>query len=250
MIIYFSGTGNSKFLANNLAEHLYDEVVNAGEYISRDKTGNFYSDKPYIFVAPVYAWRMPRIFDKFIRNSSFGGNKRAYFILNCGGEMEDSAKFVRKLAAAKDFEYMGTAEVIMPENYVVMFDVPSDDEIAETIVAARNKVKTLADIVIAGEDIPENKVSFGGKLRSGIVNDLFYIFTVSARPFRVTDACVGCGKCAEVCMLNNVHFAESKPIWGTDCIHCMACLHNCPTEAIEYGRSSVGRRRYTCPEEK
>ncbi len=250
MIIYFSGTGNGRFIANNLAAYLDDEAVNSVDYILGKKSGEFYSQKPYVFVAPVYAWRMPRIFDQFIRENSFGGDKRAYFILNCGSEMDDSARYVKKLASEKGFDYMGTAEVIMPENYVVMFDTPTEDEVAETIAKARIRVKKLAEQILSGGVFSQPKVFFAGKLRSGMVNGMFYTFTVTAKPFRTTDACIGCGKCTEVCVTNNIRLADGKPYWGKTCVHCMACLHHCPTEAIEYGRHSVGRRRYICPEEK
>ena len=71
MIIYFSGTGNSRYIASGMAEKLDDKLVDAGVYIKNRKKGKFYSDKPWIFVAPTYCWRLPRIFEKFIRKSVF-----------------------------------------------------------------------------------------------------------------------------------------------------------------------------------
>ena len=58
------------------------------------------------------------------------------------------------------------------------------------------------------------------------------------------DKCVGCGKCAKMCPLNNIELKNSKPVWGKNCTHCMACICLCPTEAIEYGKKSVGKPRY------
>ena len=37
---------------------------------------------------------------------------------------------------------------------------------------------------------------------------------------------------------------NGKPVWGQDCTHCMACICYCPTEAIEYGKMSLGKPRY------
>ena len=39
---------------------------------------------------------------------------------------------------------------------------------------------------------------------------------------------------------------DGKPVWGNDCTHCMACICKCPTEAIEYGKVSIGQNRYVC----
>ena len=65
---------------------------------------------------------------------------------------------------------------------------------------------------------------------------------------RATDACVSCGQCAQACPMNNITLAGGRPVWGGACTHCMACISLCPKGAIEYGRGTVGRRRYRCPE--
>ena len=71
---------------------------------------------------------------------------------------------------------------------------------------------------------------------SGPVNPVFYRFFVKADAFRATGACIGCGKCVELCPLNNIHLENGKPVWGKNCTHCMACICYCPKEAIEYGK--------------
>ena len=69
-------------------------------------------------------------------------------------------------------------------------------------------------------------------------------------PRKVTDACIGCGKCERVCVLKNISIREGRPIWGEECTHCMACICGCPTEAIEYGKRSQGKPRYQCKDYK
>lgn len=85
------------------------------------------------------------------------------------------------------------------------------------------------------------------KTSSGVINTLFYPLIVSAKKFYATDACIGCGKCTEVCPLNNVSLKDGKPVWGDHCTHCMACICKCPKEAVEYGNRSKGKPRYQCP---
>ena len=66
------------------------------------------------------------------------------------------------------------------------------------------------------------------------------------------NACIGCGRCVELCPQNNVHLKNGKPVWGKNCTHCMACICYCPKEAIEYGEKSKGKPRYhvEAPEKK
>ena len=35
-----------------------------------------------------------------------------------------------------------------------------------------------------------------------------------------------------------------KPVWSNQCTHCMACIGNCPEEAIEYGTITQEKRPY------
>lgn len=32
--------------------------------------------------------------------------------------------------------------------------------------------------------------------------------------------------------------------WSNQCTHCMACIANCPVEAIEYGTMTQNKERY------
>ena len=81
-------------------------------------------------------------------------------------------------------------------------------------------------------------------MMSGPVNRMLYPFCVKARAFAAGDGCTGCGRCVELCPLNNVSQKDGRPVWGKDCTHCMACIAYCPTECIEYGKKSIGKPRY------
>ncbi|MCF0134163.1 MAG: flavodoxin, partial [Blautia sp.] len=83
MILYFTGTGNSKYVADALAHQCGDEAVNANRYIKAGKAGNFHSERPYVFVFPVYLSTIPEVFRTFIKRSKFSGNKDAYFVPTC-----------------------------------------------------------------------------------------------------------------------------------------------------------------------
>ena len=76
-----------------------------------------------------------------------------------------------------------------------------------------------------------------------LVNPVFYRTFVKADAFAAGEGCTGCGNCARLCPLGNISM-RGRPEWGGDCTHCMACICHCPAAAIEYGRKSVGRRRY------
>ena len=57
-------------------------------------------------------------------------------------------------------------------------------------------------------------------------------------------SCVGCGKCEKLCPLNNVKLVDQKPVWYNQCTHCMACIGNCPVNAIQYGDITQNKEPY------
>jgi flavodoxin len=59
MILYFSGTGNSTFIATKLATELNDTIISMNEKIKQGDYREHYSETPYIIVAPIYAWKIP-----------------------------------------------------------------------------------------------------------------------------------------------------------------------------------------------
>lgn len=247
MIVYFTGTGNSRFAAECLAAQLQDELVDAREYIRSGKTANLESEKSWIFVSPTYAWRIPSVFQRFIENSSFSGSRQAYFVMTCGDSIGNAEAYVRKLCAKKAFEFRGLVKVRMPENYIAMFNAPSKELAKAIIMRSERLLVKEAARMRNGERLPDQKVRLGDRILSGPVNPVFYACCVKARLFYATDACIGCGKCADMCMLNNIRIEGKRPVWGRDCTHCMACICHCPAEAIEYGKKSQGKWRYRAP---
>ena len=114
-----------------------------------------------------------------------------------------------------------------------------------TVKTGENLVVVVPTLAIKhGEHLPERKYGLGGRMESGLVNSVFYPVFVKAKAFHTDQTCTGCGKCVKVCPLNNVTMKDKKPVWGSHCTHCMACICHCPAEAIEYGRKSVGKPRY------
>ncbi len=246
MILYFSGTGNSKYIAGVIAKSLNESVVSVNQLIKENKTIEQQGER-LIFVSPVYAWRFPRIFTQFIEKCKFSG--KAYFVITCGDSICNAEKYLKKFCKKTGIELMGVAEIVMPENYVAMFKAPPKAEIPKIIERATKRAEKVAQSIKNGEKLPLKKTNLLDKFfSSALVNGGFYTFTMKAKKFYATDKCVGCGKCERECLLNNIKLVDGKPAWGENCTHCMACISKCPTLAIEYGKKTKGKERYVCPD--
>lgn len=243
MVFYFSGTGNSQLVAKQVAQTLGDELVSVNECLKAGGEDTFRSEKPLVFVAPIYAWRLPRVVEGWMRGTRFQGCRDAYFILTCGGGPGNAGAYVEKLCREIGLEFRGSAGVRMPENYMAMFTVPGEEECRAIRARAEPQVAALAELIRAGKPF-DRSVSLAGRLLSGPVNLLYYPLFIRDKGFSLSDACVSCGKCARRCPLNNIELVEGKPRWRGNCTHCMACIGGCPVRAIEYKTNSQGKRQY------
>lgn len=247
MILYFSGTGNSAWIAKKLGALLGEEAISINGYLKQKK---FFADtecRRVVFVVPTYAWRIPRIVEQWILRSSFKKGAKVYFVMNCGDSIGNAASYVKALCRKKEFRCMGCAQVLMPENYIAMFTAPGEEKARKIVRMAVPAIEELAQRIKADQAFSAVNTGMAGCLLSSLGNRIFYPVFVHDKKFTADENCISCGKCAAVCPLNNIRMNNGKPQWEGTCTHCMACITGCPEKAIEYGKKSVGQPRYHCP---
>lgn len=246
MVLYFTGTGNSEFVAKKIAEQLADEVINTNTFIKLGEKQDFASNRPYVFVFPVYLSVMPEILADFIQKCNFTKGQRAYFVATCASEMGATANRCKELCTKKELVYKGTCMVQMPQNYIALFRMTQPDECKRRVEAAKPVCKKIASI-IKQDGILKGKVASRLEYASTkLVEKLYNGPFTKTKKFYATDACVSCGLCERVCPLNNIEMQDGKPKWKGSCIHCMGCINRCPKQAIEYGTFTIGKERYVC----
>lgn len=76
MIYYFSGTGNSKWVAEELARLTCDTAVSIADIVRSGGHAEVPEGQPVGLVFPVYAWLPPEIVSSFV--SELSADKDAY----------------------------------------------------------------------------------------------------------------------------------------------------------------------------
>ena len=246
MVLYFSATGNTEYIARELARRLGDECVNLLERIKRNDHAVLHSGKPFVICAPVYVCEMPRFLAKYLREQEFSGSKDVYFVFTSGGYCGISGPLAKSLMRKKGMNYLGHAEFKMPRNYVVNDAYPmlTPAEAEARIVDAHGMIAPVAADILAGKRLKARHVFLFELLITLPFNPVWSKYKLVAKDFYATDKCVGCGKCARLCPLNNIVIEAGKPVWGDRCSHCMACIGNCPTRGIEYGEITRDKEPY------
>ena len=244
MILFFSGTGNSNYVAKRIADALGDALVNLNDRIKSGDTSSVETGERVIIVTPTYAWRIPRVVRDWLRKTELRGAKQVWFVMTCGSEIGNANKYNRDLCAEKAISCMGTAQIVMPENYIAMFSAPHADKARQIVAQAEPSIDRAIAAIQRNQSFAPTRNNLYDRFMSGPVNPIFYKFFVKADAFAASSACIGCGQCAKRCPMNNVTLKDGKPVWGRNCTHCMACICYCPVSAIEYGKKSVGQPRY------
>ena len=244
MIFFFSGTGNSKYAARRIADALGDTLLSLNDSIRAGDTTPVDTGERLVIVTPTYAWRIPRIVRDWLLRTELRGAKQVWFVMTCGSELGNADRYNRALCRAKGLGCMGTAQLVMPENYIAMFGVPQAEEARKIVARAEPDLDRAIAAIRAGLPFAPTRSNLYDRFMSGPVNPIFYSLCVKANAFTVSDACTGCGQCARRCPTGSIALRGGKPVWGKACTHCMACICYCPAEAIEYGKKSRGKPRY------
>ena len=244
MILYFSGTGNSGYAARRIAAGLGEPLLCLNDRIKAGDTAPVETGERLVIVTPTYAWRIPRIVEDWLLHTELTGAKRVWFVMTCGSEIGDTDRYNRRLCQAKSLACMGTAQIVMPENYIAMFNAPQAEEARQIVAKAEPDIDNVIAAVRENRAFPPPRRNFYDRFMSGPVNPIFYSCFVKANAFTAENTCTGCGQCVRRCPTNNITLQNGKPVWGQDCTHCMACICYCPAEAIEYGKKSLGKPRY------
>ena len=252
MVFYFSGTGNSLQAAKNIADYNGEDLISVSERINSGEQLFEYSlsDNQTIgFVFPVYAWGPPGMVLEFIDRLKFNNpsNKYIFSVATCGENIGNTMKSLDSRLAAKGMKLSAGFSLKMPNNYIIMGDVDSKEVEKEKLAAAE---KTLLDINRSIEKretgVFRVEKGFLPGLLTGVVNPLFNKNALGTQKFYADDNCTGCGLCEKVCNTRTIKLAK-KPLWGGKCTQCLACINYCPVKAIQYGKGTVKKGRYTNP---
>lgn len=246
MVLFFSATGNTEFIAKQLALKLGDDCLNLLDRVRRNDHTVLHSEKPFIICAPVYVCEMPRFLAKYLKEQTFTGSRDVYFIFTSGGYAGISGQLAKAMFRKKKMNYLGHAEFKMPRNYVANDHYPMlpPEQVKERILDSCRKLEEVAADILAGRKLKARHIWLFETVITVPFNPVWSKLKYKTDDFYTTDGCIGCGKCVRLCPLNNISLKDGKPIWGNDCTHCMACIGNCPVEAIEYGTITREKRPY------
>ncbi len=240
MIFYFSATGNSRWVAQQLAALTGDSLCNITDCLKEGCLPALPDDTERVgFVFPVHSWYVPAPVLDFLAKLELPASVYRYAVCTCG---DDAGKGMSRLA--KHFPLDAAWSVQMPNTYVPMFQLDAPELARKKVQEARAWLPRIAEAVKAKEHVWEVHEGGCSRLKTYVVQPLFVHCYIGTKAFRVDDTCISCGLCEKNCPVSAIRLVEGRPVWSEACIHCMACLHGCPAKAIQYGKGTRKKGRY------
>lgn len=252
MIFFFSGTGNTRWVAQIMAKATGERLI----AMCGDDTPTHYTlepDERIGFCFPVHGWQPPKVVRRFIARLSIDNPQGhyCYALCTCGDSVGLAMEMLDVCLAAKGLKTDSRFSFVMPESYValpfMLTDTPQREQ--SKLENARLAMPKVTDCVSQRrKGVDEIKRGPLPWVLSHVIGAVFNAVLITDKPFRVdADRCAKCGVCAKVCPMGNIKVkADGLPEWKHhgECTACLACYHHCPRHAINYGPLTHRRGQY------
>jgi len=263
LILYFSGTGNTayvgEYLANNLQQQGVEVRIASIESIDKSEIVEY---NHLVFGFPVFGGDAPSLVQSFIVDLPLTVNKSVF--LYCTKAISSGSALFRtqRIFEKNGFLVMGFADISMPGSDGLAF-LNKDSAVVQKInrqdfsnIPKANllakKLMTVKTALESGEEIEKYKDTF----KISALEKTFGLILIKILPFFenrmknkfwADDKCIKCKKCEKICPTHNIKVNDLVEFDGLCCL-CMRCLHQCPVEAIQIGKMTSGKFRWKGPE--
>ena len=248
-VYYFSGTGNTLYVAKKIGEKLDCDIKGIHSYINESSVE---TDAEKIIVAfPVYAWGPPVAVMNFVDKIKDVEKKDIYCVMTYGGSPGGAAHIFRKRLQKAGGKLTAALGLRMPDNCITLFDVPKEEKRNKILDESHEKIDEIANYIAEGKSGDIKSSGFIVDLVSGPAYKSFLFgLPKMDKNFYSTEKCTKCGLCKDICPVKNIELVDGKPVWQGKCEQCMACIQWCPVQAIQYKKKTVKRGRYHHPDIK
>jgi ferredoxin len=256
MIFYFSGTGNSLWVAKELAKFYNDKLISISEELMRSDNDFSYSisiNEKIFFVFPIHSWGIDVLTFRFLKKINFVNYQKqpVFMVCTCGDNCGYAAKIVKRFLYKKTIVLTNWYSVQMPNNYMLMKGFGTDSKEVETqkLAGAPQRLQLIINDISNGKNkdlYVQGKLSF---LKTYAIYPLFRKYGIKRNLFYAKNNCISCGVCIDICPTKTIFWQGKMPKWNKDtCVQCTACINRCHERAIEYGKISEKEGRYHHPD--
>ncbi|MDP8236589.1 MAG: EFR1 family ferrodoxin [Candidatus Erginobacter occultus] len=232
-LAYFSGTGNTGYLARLLAEKLSRRDIPVRLTRIAEASADPLPPAGGVLglAYPIHALNAPSPVFDFISALPPGEGRRAFIVKGPADPFFAGGSSHLVIRALKDrgWEVFHESMVVMPSNVFVRYP---DSFIRRLLRAAESRTETAAAEIAAG--VP--RLERPGPVARFLTRHLSRLETRGGKYFgrdlKASSACDLCGVCVRSCPVGNIRQEGREIVFGDRCIICMRCIYLCPRGAI------------------
>ena len=234
LIFYFTGTGNCLYVARQLADE-NTELLSIPQMMNQGRT-DFEADEIGL-VYPIYGHMPPYMVRQFLKKARLKADY-TFAVLTFGARKCNAVEILDGITRKAGWRFSYLSTLMMVDNWLPNFDmneqVKMDKHIPENLAVIKDDInKQKHWMQPASEEEREQHAGF--MAYTGIDPEVGFL-KKSEKYFVITDRCIGCGVCTDVCPRGNYSLTGNGVKTSGDCEFCFACIQNCPQKAIKFAK--------------
>lgn len=245
MIFYFTGTGNTRWVAQLLAEATGDELRFIPDELGKTEDYRLKDGERLGFCFPTHGWQPPHIVREFIRRVTFEHVSYCYVLTTCGDNMGYAMRIFEKELRRKGLHTDARFAIVMPESNVCFsfLHLDTDEKARQKVETARQRMTHICKVITERQQGVEELVKGAIPFTFTYIIGAYYNkHLITDKKFWVDkDTCIQCGLCQKLCPVDDIK--GTPPVWlhNERCTNCLACYHHCPAHAIHWGNMKRGQ---------
>ena len=237
VMIYFSGTGNSKYIVDYLGNKLKENNHNVKIYNIEQNPIIPIDTDLLVIGGPIYAGNVPEKLIRWVlRNVPESSANSIVYSTSAGLINANGVDSLAKKLSKKGYNILAKETYLMPRNfYFGKYPKNTKDEVDKMLEDVNRQLDELVDKICL-DTLSSKEFENKGVLGKDLLAETFSVMSrFMGKSFSVDDNCIKCGICVKNCPENNINFDKDKNIrFSNKCMLCCRCIHNCPKNAINY----------------
>ena len=239
LILYFSGTGNTKFMAEKFDRELKANGIKTEIHSIEEAVPIEPDTYDYLVLGCPKYYEYPTLhFVNYLKRKLPVAQNAIPVLMFCTktGALQTNFKGMAKMLVHKNHQLIVSKSFQLANNFLIFKSFgPTDEQDAKSrIKQIGSQVKELVTAFLNKRVQMEQVGTFMGGMEHAVAVSCDKLLPVFAMKYSASEECIHCGMCAKMCPKRNIVMEAGKPEFGKHCMFCMRCINLCPAHAILY----------------